>query len=328
MPFVGVLRSSFDFDFPPTDGSRAKRHLLRKRSFSDPQLNGTASLEEYKQLFAKSIATLTGGGEDQGGHGRVYQAPEALREDSGAGAHDHVAGVANGAGPGGAAQGVRGGAARGILPHRPEVLWKFAQRDRDAIREELFAEHWQYFLQAMKRYGWQWLRAAKDEVARWPLIIDPDPNLTAGQLVSRARISKRRYGTRLFGVDYLQKMRGLTKPEFRHVETSEEAVKLASLAKKDHLAVVALSSLTDKGGRASDAAPTLGDLRQSGDIQYEAGTVIIVHRPVDENGHISEAGQMIIARQRGGSTGQFGVRFNDRLMFEAGGLKPEPAMQR
>ena len=208
------------------------------------------------------------------------------------------------------------------------VLWKFAQRDRDAIREELFAEHWQYFLQAMKRYGWQWLRAAKDEVARWPLIIDPDPNLTAGQLVSRARISKRRYGTRLIGVDYLQKMRGLTKPEFRHVETSEEAVKLASLAKKDHLAVVALSSLTDKGGRASDAAPTLGDLRQSGDIQYEAGTVIIVHRPVDENGHISEAGQMIIARQRGGSTGQFGVRFNDRLMFEAGGLKPEPAMQR
>ena len=42
----------FDSDFPPTDGSRAKRHLLRKRSFSDPQLNGTASLEEYKQLFA------------------------------------------------------------------------------------------------------------------------------------------------------------------------------------------------------------------------------------------------------------------------------------
>ena len=160
------------------------------------------------------------------------------------------------------------------------------------------------------------LRAAKDEVVQWPLIIDDDPNLTAGQLVSRARISKRRYGTRLIGVDYLQKMRYLTKPEHRHIEVSDAAVKLANLAKKDHLAVVALSSLTDKSGRVRDAAPTLGDLRQSGDIQYEASTVIIIHRKVDESEHVSETGQMIIAKQRGGATGQFEVRFNDRLMFE------------
>jgi replicative DNA helicase len=50
----------------------------------------------------------------------------------------------------------------------------------------------------------------------------------------------------------------------------------------------------------SDAAPTLGDLRQSGDIQYEASTVVLLHREVDENAHVSEAGWMIIAKQRGG----------------------------
>jgi replicative DNA helicase len=170
------------------------------------------------------------------------------------------------------------------------------------------------------------LLAAKEEVARWPLIIDDDPNLTAAQLASRARISKRRYGTRLIGVDYLQKMRYVTKPEHRHLEVSDAAVKLANLAKKERLAVVALSSITDKGGRVRDAAPTLGDLRQSGDIAYEASTVVIIHREVDESEHIDEAGVMIIAKQRGGSTGQFPVHFNDRLMFDSG--KAEPAVRR
>jgi replicative DNA helicase len=162
------------------------------------------------------------------------------------------------------------------------------------------------------------LLAAKDEVARWPLIIDDDPNLTIAQIVSRARISKRRHGTRLVGVDYLQKVRFMFKPEHRHIEVSDAAVKLANLAKKDHLAVVALSSITDKGGRGSDAGPTLGDLRQSGDIQYEASTVVLIHREVDDSEHISEAGHMIIAKQRGGSTGQFAVRFNDKLLFDTG----------
>jgi replicative DNA helicase len=110
---------------------------------------------------------------------------------------------------------------------------------------------------------------------------------------------------------------------------SDAAVKLANLAKKDHLAVVALSSITDKGGRASNAAPTLGDLRQSGDIQYEASTVVLLHREVDENrARLSETGWMIIAKQRGGETGQFAVRFNDRLLFDTGDRKPVPAVQR
>ncbi|HEY1743732.1 MAG TPA: DnaB-like helicase C-terminal domain-containing protein [Granulicella sp.] len=172
------------------------------------------------------------------------------------------------------------------------------------------------------------LRAAKDEVAQWPLIIDADPNLTAAQLASRARISKRRYGTRLVGIDYLQKLRFLAKPDHRNIEVGDAAVMLTNLAKKDRLAVVALSSLTEKSGRGRNAAPSLGDLRQSGDIQYEASTVVIIHREVDENEHTSEGGQMIIAKQRGGSTGQFDVRFNDRLMFDTGDRKPEPAVQR
>jgi replicative DNA helicase len=173
------------------------------------------------------------------------------------------------------------------------------------------------------------LRVAKDEVALWRLIIDDDPTLTITQMVSRARISKRRNGTRLVGVDYLQKVRFLSKPDHRHIEVTDAAVKLSNLAKQEQLAVVALSSLTEKGGKLRNAPPMLGDLRQSGDIQYEAHTVVLIHREVDEETeHIRDDGWLIVAKQRNGSTGQFPVHYNDRLNFEDANHKgEEPVME-
>jgi hypothetical protein len=56
--------------------------------------------------------------EGEGDRSGVLQTPEALREDSGAGAHGDVAGIAHGSHPGGALQGVRTGAAGRVLPYR------------------------------------------------------------------------------------------------------------------------------------------------------------------------------------------------------------------
>jgi hypothetical protein len=36
------------------------------------------------------------------------------------------------------------------------VLWKFAQRDRDAIRDAAFTEHWTMFLRMLKKHGPDW----------------------------------------------------------------------------------------------------------------------------------------------------------------------------
>jgi hypothetical protein len=46
------------------------------------------------------------------------------------------------------------------------VLWKFAQRDRDAIREAAFTEHWRRFLKALKKHGWEW-QPAMFRIADW-----------------------------------------------------------------------------------------------------------------------------------------------------------------
>lgn len=188
--------------------------------------------------------------------------------------------------------------------------------------------HPQYIQKAEMRL----LRDAEAEAARFPLILDDTANLTPTQLVSRARVSKRRNGTRFIGLDYLQKFHFSSKAEFRHVDVSDAAVSLANLAKQEHLAVVALSSMTEKGGKLRNAMPMLGDLRQSGDIQYEASTVVIIHREIDDDERVSPSGWFVIAKQRNGETGKVAVRYNpDRLIFEgahgAAARAPEPARQ-
>jgi replicative DNA helicase len=160
------------------------------------------------------------------------------------------------------------------------------------------------------------LAQARQDTARFPVIVDVNAYLTKQQIISRARISKRRHGTRLVAVDYLQKLRFESKAEFRHIEVGDTSKLLATFAKNEHVAVVALSSLTDKSGRATDAEPTLADLRQSGDIQYEASTVLFVHRVHIERKGLDRKGQLIIGKQRNGVTGSVPVLYSQCSTFD------------
>jgi replicative DNA helicase len=160
------------------------------------------------------------------------------------------------------------------------------------------------------------IRAAQRESARFPLILDVNTALTKQQILSRARISRRRFGTRFVGLDYLQKIRFESEAEFRHIEVGDTAKLLATLAKNEGMAVLALSSLTEKSGRGEDTPPTLGDLRQSGDIQYEASTVVFVHRTHDDNKQLRPLGSLLVEKQRNGETGRVAILYNNCSNFE------------
>jgi replicative DNA helicase len=159
--------------------------------------------------------------------------------------------------------------------------------------------------------------AAQRETAQFPLVLDVDSRLTKQQIIARARISQRRNGTRFVGLDYLQRIRFESKPDFRHIEVGDTAKLLAIFAKEEHVAVLAVSSLTDKGGRAEDVPPVLADLRQSGDIQYEASTVVFVHREHEEAmRRLKRHGLLIVGKQRNGDTGDVPVFYNHFSTFE------------
>ena len=164
----------------------------------------------------------------------------------------------------------------------------------------------------------QQVNAAAGEVAEWPLILDDSSALSTDQLIAKSRISKRKHGTQFFALDYLQKMRFTRDVKFRHIDVSDAAVGIARMTKEEDVVFLAVSSLTRHGERGSTTAPTLGDFRQSGDIEYEASTVIFIHRERDpQTEKFVDEGELIVAKSRNADLGAIRARFNPQtLMFE------------
>jgi replicative DNA helicase len=179
---------------------------------------------------------------------------------------------------------------------------------------------------------WTKIDEARDQLRHFPIRIDSSSRLTASQVVSRGRIAKRRYSIEFLGVDYLQILRFATdKPEARYIAVGDAATQFAALAKDENIAVVALSSLTEKTARGHDALPSMADIRQSGDVQYVAGSVILLHREIEEeeeqtlhqNG-IAWRGRIIIGKQRQGEDGKIEVNYMECGRFESRESKPSP----
>jgi replicative DNA helicase len=125
------------------------------------------------------------------------------------------------------------------------------------------------------------IKAAAAEMASWPLTIDDSSPITAPEIITRARSVKRRQNTKLMGIDYLQKIKYAGKSEFRHMAITDALVGLTSLGKNEQIAIVAISSLTEPGGKEINRVPTAEDLRGSGDIKFEANSIILLHRERD-----------------------------------------------
>ena len=162
------------------------------------------------------------------------------------------------------------------------------------------------------------VRKAAMRISSWPLLIDDSSSLTVDQLIARARGSKRRFGTSVVAIDYLQKLRFSRKLEHRYLDVTNAAVSLAQMAKEEDIAVLLLSSLTERSGKSRNDPPTLSDFRQSGDIAFEAHNAFLIHRTVDEESQqISADTAIIVAKARADRTGNINVRFNsDSLLFE------------
>lgn len=162
------------------------------------------------------------------------------------------------------------------------------------------------------------VRLARDTVARWPLLIEDCANVTASDIVFQARAVRRKHNTKLLGVDYLQRLHFPGRSSERFQAVTDAAKSLAVLTKTEQVAGVLLSSVSEKSGSHRNSPPTLHDLRFSGDIQYEASTVVLIHRETDERTEEpGESGQFIVAKARYDASGAFDVRFNkNTLLFE------------
>lgn len=143
---------------------------------------------------------------------------------------------------------------------------------------------------------------AVDKLEGLPLHVMDQPYITLTRIRSLARTTARApYGLGLLVVDYLQ----LIQPSDTRVSRQEQVAGfsrgLKLLAKELRIPVVALAQLNRGPEQRSDRKPTLSDLRESGGIEQDADTVILLHRPDADDPRAGEL-DAILAKNRGGST--------------------------
>jgi replicative DNA helicase len=186
-------------------------------------------------------------------------------------------------------------------------------------------------------------RAAAD-LETLPLYIDDTPGLTIAALRTRARRLKRQKGIGMVVVDYLQLLQGTGRngSDNRVNEISEISRGLKTLAKELDVPVIGLSQLSRAVEQREDKRPQLSDLRESGSIEQDADIVLFIYRedyylkasevemptPEEAAGNLERVGkyeewkskyeavagraELIVAKQRHGSTGIVRVRFDGR----------------
>jgi replicative DNA helicase len=135
-----------------------------------------------------------------------------------------------------------------------------------------------------------------------PVFIDDTPGLHVSELRARARRLKRKEGIGLVCIDYLQLLRGEGQNRVQEVGFISRSLK--GMAKELNVPVVALCQLSRKLEERTNKRPVMSDLRDSGEIEQDADTIIFMYRDAVYNEKAdSRQAEAIIAKQRNGPTG-------------------------
>jgi replicative DNA helicase len=161
----------------------------------------------------------------------------------------------------------------------------------------------------------QWDKMAEyvAEVSTWPLYVLDAGEMTPSRISAIAHMEVKRRGVRLVIVDYLQLIKAPGRDPRERVGMAANAMRL--LAKDLNLPVVVLSQLR-RPANLNDV-PTMIDLRESGEIEAHANTVLLLYQPVNKSNQPTGEDEILIGKQRNGPLGSVPVLFDSRtLKFE------------
>lgn len=137
------------------------------------------------------------------------------------------------------------------------------------------------------------------------LVIDDTAALDTASLSARVDRAKRTHGVGLVIVDYLQllNVRG-EKFKDRYSRVTAVSERLRILAKESGIPVMALSQLNRSSAKdGSHRRPSMADLRESGQIEQDADTILLLHRENYYDKNAPNDLEVIVAKNRDGEDG-------------------------
>ncbi len=177
--------------------------------------------------------------------------------------------------------------------------------------------------------------AQRDEVAAKltaiqfaPLHIDDSSSLSAKEISARVRRLYQQEGCELVVVDYLGliKLERGPKDERHDIRLGEVCLNLAELAKELRIVVLVACQLSRRPAQEK-RKPQISDLADSASIERHAFGIVLIHRDCREDARAlyEPTGSLLLAKHRGGETGEVGVYFDGahqtfrELAWSAGG---------
>ena len=157
---------------------------------------------------------------------------------------------------------------------------------------------------------------AGDVFRRTKMFIDDTPMQSMLRIGANARRLKRRHDIRIVIIDYLQLIEPENRRDPRQEQVAQTSRRLKFLARELKIPVLALAQVNRSSEERQDKRPRLADLRESGSIEQDADTVLLLHRP-GLAGEGDESDNMIevhVAKQRNGPTGTIKLAFLKQFM--------------
>jgi replicative DNA helicase len=183
----------------------------------------------------------------------------------------------------------------------------------------------------MKNDDWNHVTSATLKIKDLRLYLDDQPNLTMLEVRSKARAVKRKHGLSMLVVDYLGLM-ATGGEERRDLQIGAITKGMKNLAKELDIPVVLLSQLSRKCEERPNKRPLSSDLKDSGDIEADADTILFLYRDEVYNPDSMDKGicEVICTKQRQGETGITALtfigeqtRFADMAYGRTFGARPE-----
>lgn len=144
---------------------------------------------------------------------------------------------------------------------------------------------------------------ATSRIANADIYINDTVGITVAEMKSMCRKRKRSDGLDLVVIDYLQYIAGRGKG-VRREQVEDISRDLKKMAKELNVPVLIVSSLNRSLETRENKRPILSDLRETGQIEYDADLILFLHR---ENYYNNEApkdrAELIVAKQRNGELG-------------------------
>lgn len=146
------------------------------------------------------------------------------------------------------------------------------------------------------------------------IFIDDDPqDATVEDVARRIRRLKRRHDIGLVVLDYIQMLQTQNGAEARYLEVGAVSRTLRRVAIKLQIPVLAIAALNRKSEAREEREPKASDLRESGSLEFDADTILLIHRPGAEEPAIGIGqAEIIVAKNRAGQPGRVRLGWDGR----------------